>query len=68
MDKFLLFMCYHYDPLKGSYAASAAKIMRLGGVLTVIVLASGLSLLWWRHSHTRPAVPDAGPVAIDPVA
>jgi protein SCO1/2 len=52
MDKFLLFMCYHYDPAKGSYAASAVKIMRLGGVVTVIVLAAGLGMLWWRCSGT----------------
>jgi protein SCO1/2 len=58
MDKFLLFMCYHYDPLKGSYAASAQKIMRLGGVVTVIGLAVGLSLLWWRHSHAGGGAAD----------
>ena len=67
MDKFLLFMCYHYDPLKGSYAASAAKIMRLGGVLTVLALAAGMTLLWWKHSHTRPTI-DAAPAVPDPVA
>jgi protein SCO1/2 len=51
MDKFLLFMCYHYDPLRGSYAASAWKIMRLGAAGTAILLAAGLGLLWWRGSR-----------------
>jgi protein SCO1 len=64
MDKFLLMMCYHYDPLRNSYAASAWKIMRLGGAVTVALLALGLSLLWWRgHRWDAPrhaADTDAG--------
>jgi protein SCO1/2 len=53
MDKFLLFMCYHYDPQSNSYAASAIKIMRLGGLLTVLVMAAGLCVLWSKGSHDR---------------
>jgi len=53
MEKFLLFMCYHYDPLSKSYAASAMKIMRLGGAVTVVLMAAGLGMLWWRGSHHR---------------
>jgi protein SCO1 len=51
MDKFLLFMCYHYDPLSNSYAASAKKIMRLGGVMTILAMGTGFCILWWRGSH-----------------
>lgn len=51
MDRFLLFMCYHYDPLANSYAASARKIMRLGGLVTVVIVAAGLSFLWLRGSR-----------------
>ena len=51
MDKFLLLMCYHYDPLRNSYAASAMKIMRLGGLVTLTLLATGLGFLWWKGSH-----------------
>jgi protein SCO1 len=53
MDKFLLFMCYHYDPLANSYAASAKKIMRLGGAMTLILMAAGFGVLRWRGSHSR---------------
>jgi protein SCO1/2 len=56
MDKFLVFMCYQYDPLKNSYAASAMKIMRLGGLVTVVLVAAGLGLLWMRSP--RHAVAD----------
>jgi protein SCO1/2 len=55
MDKFLLFMCYQYDPHSNSYAASAMKIMRLGGLVTIMLLGTGLGLLWWRGSHGRTA-------------
>lgn len=46
MDKFLLMMCYHYDPLRNSYAASAMKIMRFGGAMTALAVGLGLALLW----------------------
>lgn len=51
MDKFLLFMCYHYDPKANSYAASAMKIMRLSGFATLMCLAAGMGLLWWKGSR-----------------
>jgi protein SCO1/2 len=46
MDKFLLFMCYQYDPDANSYAMSAVKLMRFGGLLTLIVIVTGLLVLW----------------------
>lgn len=62
MDKFLLFMCFHYDPLRGSYAASAQKIMQLGGAMTLVILAAGLGVLWLRGGrHDRTAIAALGP-------
>jgi protein SCO1 len=58
MDKFLVFMCYKYDPMKNSYAADAMSIMRLGGLVTVVLVAVGLGFLWMRsprHAATDPA-------------
>lgn len=55
MDKFLLFMCYHYDPEAGGYALAASKMMRLGGMLTIVAIGAGILLLWRRgprHTHT----------------
>jgi protein SCO1/2 len=46
MDKLLLFMCYHFDPEAGSYAYSAVKLMRFGGLLTIIAIGTGLVVLW----------------------
>ncbi|MBG79687.1 MAG: hypothetical protein CMJ39_03120 [Phycisphaerae bacterium] len=45
IDTLLLFNCFQWDPETGAYVADAWKIMRLGGVLTIIVLAVGIVLL-----------------------
>lgn len=56
MDKFLLFMCYHYDPVSNSYAASAKKIMRLGGAVTVVAMLAGFVLLVRRGQAIPPVL------------
>ena len=73
MDKFLLFMCYHYDPLRGSYSASAWKIMRLGAAATAVILFAGVGLLWWRGSRwergprkIRGQKSEVSPLAVTP--
>lgn len=53
MDKFLLFMCYHYDPQSKSYAASAIKIMRLGGAMTLVLMIVGFGVLWKLSAQDR---------------
>jgi protein SCO1 len=50
MDRVLLFACMAWDPTSGSYAPAAWKIMRSGGALTVVLLAIGIFLLWWKGS------------------
>ena len=46
-DRILLF-CYHYDAQAGRYGPAAVKIMRLGGILTVLILG-GVLLMFWRY-------------------
>jgi protein SCO1/2 len=58
-EKALLFTCYQYDPESGTYGPSAMKLMRLGGAMTVVVVAIGLLLLWLRGS--RRGEPHAAP-------
>jgi protein SCO1/2 len=41
IDHVLLF-CYHYDPSTAVYSASILKIIRLGGVLTILCLVGGI--------------------------
>ena len=45
IDTLLLFNCFQWDPETGAYVADAWKIMRLGGILTVIFLGIGLIIL-----------------------
>lgn len=44
MDQLLLY-CYHYDPASGKYGAAVMKIMRIGGVLTVLSIITMLLAL-----------------------
>jgi protein SCO1/2 len=41
IDRALLF-CYQYDPTSARYSASILKIIRLGGVLTMLALLAGI--------------------------
>jgi protein SCO1/2 len=41
IDRALLF-CYQYDPTTARYSASILKIIRLGGVLTILGLVAGM--------------------------
>ncbi len=37
VDQFLLY-CYHYDPHAGKYTLAAMNVLRLGGVITVVLI------------------------------
>jgi len=41
IDHVLLY-CYHYDPTAATYSASILKIIRLGGVLTILSIIGGV--------------------------
>lgn len=41
IDHVLLF-CYHYDPSSATYSASILRIIRLGGILTVLFIVGGI--------------------------
>jgi protein SCO1/2 len=41
IDRALLF-CYQYDPTSARYSASILKIIRLGGVFTILALVAGM--------------------------
>jgi len=52
----LLLYCFHYDPLTGTYAPRAARlVMSVGCLVTVIVLAGGLAMLWSRETRRTAA-------------
>lgn len=47
-DEVLLY-CYHYDPKRGSYAATVMNLLRAGGVLTLVALGA-FFLVMRRHA------------------
>jgi len=49
IDHVLLF-CYHYDPTAATYSASILKIIRLGGVLTILCLVGGILIFRRREA------------------
>ena len=57
VDDFLLF-CYHYDPATGTYGAAVLRLVRLGGILTVLAFLSFLTISLRRD---RKAARVAGP-------
>ena len=46
VDQVLLY-CYHYDPAAGKYGAVISNILKIGGALTVVILA-GMILIFLR--------------------
>jgi protein SCO1 len=61
IDHVLLF-CYHYDPTAAVYSASILKLIRLGGVLTILCIVGGILLSRRRETlvaarNLRPPLP-----------
>ena len=55
--RFLLF-CYHYDPATGKYGASVLRLVRLGGILTVLAFLSFLTISLRRERRAGAAGPE----------
>ena len=47
----LLLYCYHYDPATGKYGLAVLRVMRLGGVLTLIGLGAMVFVFWRRNKR-----------------
>jgi protein SCO1/2 len=50
VDELLLY-CYHYDPANGRYGAVVMNLVRIGGVLTVVLLGTFIAVMRWRETH-----------------
>jgi len=51
IDRVILY-CYTYDPDSRSYVPYAVNIMKLGGLLTLLILGMFLGILWYRERLT----------------
>jgi protein SCO1/2 len=49
-DRLLLY-CYHYDPMTGKYGALVMRMVRIGGILTMVVLGGFIVLSVRRERH-----------------
>lgn len=49
MDQVLLY-CFQYDPARNAYVLHAMNLMKIGGLLTVVILGSILVTYWRRES------------------
>lgn len=63
LDQAILF-CFRYDPDKGSYVPYAENLMKLGGMLTIIVLGSIL-FVFWRREGRRLSESQAAQIAAE---
>jgi protein SCO1/2 len=52
IDKIILY-CYHYDPDSKGYVIFAGNVMRIGGVITMILLAGVLLFFWRKEFHRK---------------
>jgi protein SCO1/2 len=59
IDRALLF-CYQYDPSSATYSASILKIIRLGGILTVLCIVGGI-LIFRRRDAAQASMKRAQP-------
>jgi protein SCO1 len=63
VDQVLLY-CFHYDPAEGRYGPTVMNLVRLGGVLTLLVLGAWLGLMWRAELRQRRASPVVQPAAL----
>ncbi len=47
-------MCYGFDPVHGVYSLRVLRLLKLGGVLTVLMLAAGIFLFERRAARVAP--------------
>jgi protein SCO1/2 len=50
IDELLLY-CYHYDPQSGKYGVIVMNLVRLGGVLTMLAMATFFVMMRRRDAH-----------------
>jgi len=56
----LMLFCYRYDPVTGRYGAVAMNLIRIGALLTVIMLGSYMLIMWRRDTHGDAAASPVG--------
>ncbi len=47
----VLLLCFHYDAVTGRYSLEVLKVLRLGAMLTIALIAGTFGLLRWREGR-----------------
>ena len=50
----LLLYCFQYDPSGARYSAAILKLVRLGGIATIVAIGAGILLFRRREVHSTP--------------
>lgn len=53
LDRIILY-CYHYDPNAKGYVVFATNVMKVGGVITLVILFGFFGFLWIKDNHKKP--------------
>ncbi len=53
----LLLYCFHYDPATGKYGLAILRVIRLGGVLTLLGLGA-MGFVFWRRNKAKKVTSD----------
>jgi len=51
----ILTYCYHYDPATNTHSLIVARVMQLGGLVTLLSLG-GFMLVMFRHDARQPVI------------
>ncbi len=56
VDQVILY-CYHYDPTTGKYGAVVINMLRLGAILTMLILGSFMVIMFRRDAQVKQQKP-----------
>lgn len=54
----LLLYCYHYDPASGKYGFAILRVMRVGGILTLLGMGL-MGFVFWRRNKKKELIVDS---------
>ncbi len=53
----IVLLCYHFDPRTGKYTFAIMSLVRLGGILTLLILGGFVARSWWNDWRRKRQLP-----------
>ena len=63
----LLLYCYHYDPSTGKYGLAILRVVRLGGIVTLLGMGA-MAFVFWRRNKRKAVDSEQSTVETPPTA